>query len=332
MNISVIIPVYNVEKFVERCILSIMNQTYTEDVECIIVNDYTPDSSMEIVERLIADYKGQMQFKLLNHEYNKGIAVVRNTGLNAASGDYVIYIDSDDYCEPDMLEKMYAKAIEEAADVVVADFWDIYSDKEIYVTQQMPGINESYAKLLLQGKIEVVVWNKMIRRELLIENDLSFIEGIDMGEDVLFIHRLFSLSPKVVYVAEAFVHYVRCNSESYTRNISKKSLHDTFFWVKYLTDFYTKAGLYTELYGELCKIQIRSGLFLTEHSRGKLQRQWNSLYNDIGLKDIVKYSSTCKEMFASLLVALHLLPILNGWWCIRGKISSSGQKRNLYVE
>ena len=135
MNISVIIPIYNVEKFVERCILSIINQTYTKEVECIIVNDCTPDSSMKIVERLVADYKGQIRFKLLNHERNKGIAAVRNTGLNAASGDYIIYIDSDDYCEQDMLEKMYTKAVEEDADVIVADFWDTYPDKEIYVAQ-----------------------------------------------------------------------------------------------------------------------------------------------------------------------------------------------------
>ena len=190
MNISVIIPIYNVEKFVERCILSIINQTYTKEVECIIVNDCTPDSSMKIVERLVADYKGQIRFKLLNHERNKGIAAVRNTGLNAASGDYIIYIDSDDYCEQDMLEKMYTKAVEEDADVIVADFWDTYPDKEIYVAQ---------------GKIVVAVWNKMVRRRLLIENDLSFIEGIDMGEDVLLTHRLFSLIPKVVHVPEAFV-------------------------------------------------------------------------------------------------------------------------------
>lgn len=332
MNISVIIPIYNVEKFVERCILSIINQTYTKEVECIIVNDCTPDSSMKIVERLVADYKGQIRFKLLNHERNKGIAAVRNTGLNAASGDYIIYIDSDDYCEQDMLEKMYTKAVEEDADVIVADFWDTYPDKEIYVAQQMPGINESYAKLLLQGKIVVAVWNKMVRRRLLIENDLSFIEGIDMGEDVLLTHRLFSLIPKVVHVPEAFVHYVKYNSKSYNGNISKKSLYDTFFWIKYLTDFYTKAGIYAELYEELCKIRIKSRLFLMEHSRGKLQRKWNSLYSDIGLKDIVKYSSTRKEMFASLLVALHLLPILNACWYIRGKISSSGRKHNLYTE
>ena len=107
MNISVIIPVYNVEKFVERCVRSIMNQTYTEGVECIIVNDCTPDDSMKIVEKLVKDYTGTICFKLLNHKQNYGLAAVRNTGMNAATGEYIIHIDSDDYCEPDMLEKMY---------------------------------------------------------------------------------------------------------------------------------------------------------------------------------------------------------------------------------
>lgn len=121
MNISVIIPVYKVEKFVERCVRSIMNQTYTEGVECIIVNDCTPDDSMKIVEKLIADYTGTICFKLLYHKQNCGLAAVRNTGMSAATGEYILHIDSDDYCEPDMLEKMYSKAIEENADIVVAD-------------------------------------------------------------------------------------------------------------------------------------------------------------------------------------------------------------------
>lgn len=105
MNISVIVPVYNVEKYIERCITSIINQTFTEGVECIVINDCTPDKSMEIVERLVSKYDGSIQFKLIYHEKNKGIAAVRNTGLDTATGDYTIYIDSDDYCELDMLEK-----------------------------------------------------------------------------------------------------------------------------------------------------------------------------------------------------------------------------------
>lgn len=330
MNISVIIPVYNVEKFVERCVRSIMNQTYTQDVECIIVNDCTPDDSMKIVEKVVAAYKGDIRFRLLNHEHNRGIAAVRNTGLDAAQGEYILYIDSDDYCEPDMLEKMYAKAVEEDADVVVADYWDTYPNKEIYMAQQMPGVNESYAKFLFQGKIACAVWDKMLRRSFLVANELYFIEGIDAGEDCLFNHRLFSLAPKVVHLPEALLHYVHYNPNSYCTNISKKTLCDMLFLEKYLIDFYTEKGLYADLYGGVCKMRLQQRIRLVTHSKGKLQKEWNSLYDDISLKDILKYSSSGKRFLFSLLAAMHLLPILNGWWYIKDRMP--GRKRNVYTE
>lgn len=332
MNISVIIPVYNVEKYVERCILSIMQQTYTASVECIVVSDCTPDNSMKIVEKLVAGYKGQIQFKLLYHESNKGLAAVRNTGLHAASGDYIIHIDSDDYCESDMLEKMYAKAVEENADIVVADYWDTYPDKEIYRAQQIPSINGSYAIALFQEKISPAVWNKMIRRNLFITNELYSIEGIDMGEDILLMHRLFSLVCKVIHLPEAFLHHVLYNVNSYCSNLSKKSLCDKIFWEKYLIDFYTKVGLYTDLYEELYKIRMYHRILLLAHSRGKLQKKWNALYDDISLKHILRYSSSNKILFLSLLASMHLLPILNAFWYVRDKMFLASQKRNWYTE
>ena len=332
MNISVIIPIYNVEKYVERCICSIMSQTYTESVECIVVNDCTPDNSMKVVERLVADYEGAIQFKLLHHEHNRGLAAVRNTGLYAASGDYIIHIDSDDYCEPDMLGKMYAKAVKEDADVVVADYWCTYPNKEIYRSQHIPAVSKSYVKAIFQGNISVNVWNKMIRRNLFIDNELCSIEGIDMGEDSLLIHRLFFLTPKVVHLPEAFVHYVLYNSDSYCSNLSKKSLCDKLLWESYLIDFYTKAGLYMDVYRELCKIRMGHRLLLLAHSRGKLQKEWNASYDDMSLKDILKYSSSGKELLLSLFAAIHLLPILNGLWYIKNKIFFFRQKCDVYTE
>ena len=88
MNVSIIIPVYNVSLYIERCIKSVMNQTY-QDIECILVNDASPDNSITIAERLIADYDGSIQFRILNHEHNKGQSAARNTGIKAASGDYI---------------------------------------------------------------------------------------------------------------------------------------------------------------------------------------------------------------------------------------------------
>lgn len=292
MNISVIIPVYNVEHFVERCVTSIMNQTYTEDVECIIVNDCTPDRSMEIVEKVIAKYNGLIQFKLLHHEYNRGIAAVRNTGLDAAIGDYVIYIDSDDYCEPDMLEKMYTKAIVEDADIVIADFWRTYETCEIYSLQKVPETVVGRIKALLTGTLSWAMWNRMYRRSLFIKNHIKNVEGIDYGEDFLLNIYLHYYAMKVVHVPYAFVHYVESNTSSYTKAMSLKSLQCVLKREKVVMSFCDNLGLKQELIPYLLGMRMFNRFTLLLHSKGSLQKEWNVLYYDIPLSFAFRYLLT----------------------------------------
>lgn len=104
MKISVVVPLYNVGSYVLRCLNSIINQTLVEEVECIIVNDCSTDKSLEIVNLRLSNYVGPISFHILHHEKNRGLAAARNTGLQAATGEYIIFIDSDDYCELTMLE------------------------------------------------------------------------------------------------------------------------------------------------------------------------------------------------------------------------------------
>jgi glycosyltransferase involved in cell wall biosynthesis len=103
--VSVIVPVYQVSDYVERCIRSVMAQTYT-DIECIIVDDATRDDSIDKCEALIKEYDGPIQFRIIHHEQNRGLSVARNTGFDAANGEYVYFLDSDDYITPDCIEKL----------------------------------------------------------------------------------------------------------------------------------------------------------------------------------------------------------------------------------
>lgn len=248
MNISVIIPVYNVEKYVERCILSIMSQTYTESVECIVVNDCTPDNSMKIVEKMVSDYKGQIQFKLLYHEHNRGVAAVRNTGLDAASGDYIIQIDSDDYCEPDMLEKMYAKAVEEDADIVVADYWRSGADRELYCTNIVSATKISRIKDFLQNKRQGYLWCQLIRRLLLVDHHIKLDEGIDFAEDFNLSCKMYCYAENVAYIPKAFVHYVQYNMSSYVKSMGRKSLENIIQGEKAIMNFFEEKGMHKEVY------------------------------------------------------------------------------------
>lgn len=107
-KISIIIPVFGVEPYIENCLLSVINQTMTEGVECIIVDDCGPDNSIKIAERVVSDYQGQISFSIIYHEKNKGLSGARNTGILASKGDYLYLLDSDDTITPDCIESMYS--------------------------------------------------------------------------------------------------------------------------------------------------------------------------------------------------------------------------------
>ena len=107
-KVSIIIPVYNVEPYIEECLLSVSSQTMTEGVECIIVDDCGKDNSMSIAERFIEEYIGKISFSIIHHGSNRGLSAARNTGIKAAKGEYVYFLDSDDTITADCIQRMYA--------------------------------------------------------------------------------------------------------------------------------------------------------------------------------------------------------------------------------
>ena len=104
MKISIIVPVYNVEQYIKECFDSISAQTYKGEIECIFVDDCGQDKSVEILEKMIACYQGGISFSIIHHDHNKGLSGARNTGIRNASGDYLYFLDSDDYLLPKSIE------------------------------------------------------------------------------------------------------------------------------------------------------------------------------------------------------------------------------------
>lgn len=280
MNISVIVPVYNVEPYIERCLRSIMSQTFTDGVECILVNDCTPDKSMEIAERLIEEYKGNIQFRIISHEKNRGIAAVRNTGLDAAQGTYIQYIDSDDYVEPDMLEKMYKDAVKTNADIVVADYWESHEDCEIYQQQKVSQNSFACLPLIADSFLKVALWIKLIKRSLFFAHNLRFLEYRDFLEDWRMTFLLFFYANRVSYVSQAFVHYVKYNHLSYTFSVSLKNLEDSVANLSDIEKVLKREKGWNICKKSLYKRQISLKFQLLKHSKGKKQREWNMLFKD----------------------------------------------------
>lgn len=210
INVSFIIPIYNVEQYVHRCFMSLLAQESAEaNIECVVVDDCSPDSSMIIVNQIISDYKGNIQFKVLTHDKNRGLSAARNTGLEHATGDYIYFVDSDDYLIPDSLH-YFLDNLKKCPDVemVIGNAKNCKDNDFLIHHIQTPLLindcNVSFQRLL-RHQIYLYAWNKLIRRDLLVKHHILFEEGI-IYEDQCWSYELFSyvssvlLLPRVSYV------------------------------------------------------------------------------------------------------------------------------------
>ena len=208
MKVSIIVPVYNVEDFIERCIRSLMEQTL-EDVEFIFVDDCSSDSSVDKLQETIVLYPSQhSRIKILSHSCNKGLPAARNTGLKEAQGEYIFHCDSDDFLESNALEEMYKLAKEQNADYVWSDWFLSFELNERYMKQPNYTSAMEALKGMLSGRMKFNVWNKLVKRSLYEQNNIYFPEGHDMGEDMTMI-RLLTCAERVGHIPHAYYHYVR---------------------------------------------------------------------------------------------------------------------------
>lgn len=280
-KVSVIIPVYGVEKYIRRCAESLFCQTLKE-VEFIFVDDYTPDASVDILKQTLNSYpESASKVKIIHHSRNRGSAAARNTALSIASGEYITVIDGDDYVEPTMLEDMYNLAVSEKADIVTSDYWIDYKDKVIYKKQITPTTGVECLKELLEGKFHASTSNKLVSLKLFVENGIIHVEGLNFSEDMSVLFRLFYCARKVAYCPHAYLHYVQYNNSSYTKKIVKKSrknmmdvvvlVNNHFIANKVVNDDLWKAFAYY-------KLSVKSILLFSCDSNER--REYFDIYNE----------------------------------------------------
>lgn len=214
MKISVIIPVYNVASYIERCLDSVIAQTYA-DVECIIVDDCGSDNSMDIVRQKLVDYTGPVRFKIVKHASNRGLSAARNTGTKEATGDYIYYLDSDDFILPDTLALLAEPLRSGPLDFVIGNYAS-GGNQSCFIKLQMPeGICRSSQEILesyLNRQWYMMAWNKLVSRKFLDENGLEFLEGI-LHEDELWSFQLACLAESMGVVNDlTYVYRIRQNS------------------------------------------------------------------------------------------------------------------------
>lgn len=238
-KVSVIVPIYNVEKYLEKCINSLLSQTL-EDIQIILVNDGSKDNSGNIAKEYEQNNKDRVIYV---EKENGGLSDARNYGLKYATGDFIAFLDSDDYIEKNAYEEMYNKAIEENADYVECDFiWEF--PNKIRVDKQYPYKN----KKEMLSFVRVVAWNKLIKRQLITDNNLEFPKGLRY-EDVEFTYKLIPFINKFTYVDKPFIHYVQ--REGSIANVQNERTAEIFTVLDNVIEFYKNNNIYEKYRDEL---------------------------------------------------------------------------------
>lgn len=208
IKVSVIVPVYNVEKFIDKCLNSLVNQTLKE-IEIIVVNDGSPDNSQKIIDKYVKKYPEKVQSFI---KENGGQGSARNLGIEKAKGEYISFVDSDDWLDLDALEKMYSLAKKDNSDIVICDMVDHYANYTIY---------HNCTKYNSVFEVTPSACNKIFKKELI--KDFRFLSKL-WYEDFNFTTKILFNTDKISNISEGFYH-CNCGHEStMNNNNSKKNL------------------------------------------------------------------------------------------------------------
>lgn len=244
VKVSIIVPVYNAAAYLEQCVDSLVGQTLKE-IEIILVNDGSSDNSGKICDT----YAKQDARVHVIHQKNQGQTVARNAGLAAATGDYVHFVDSDDWLDLTMEQQMYDKALKHNADIVTCDTIFHKGKREIPARQAFEAgvydkpalIKTLYPKMIYNGRffyfgIYAAMWNKLFRRELVTPHIISIDPAVRIGEDGLTTFATFMEAKKVVVIKETLYHYRDDNNTSLTRSYQREQFDSALLLIKYLRE------------------------------------------------------------------------------------------------
>ena len=238
IKVSVIVPIYKVEAYIEECVHSLMRQTMSDGIEFIFIDDGSPDKSVEILNRTIKSYPSRLDQIIISQQKNNGVTITREVGSKLAKGEYIIYCDSDDWVEIDMYETMYEKAKSENADIVICDFF-LNGKTQRYISQKPLQLTASSVLGSISGSnykvIHGAVWNKMVKASLY--KNLQFPYGINYCEDVYMQFQFLRGNKKIAYIPKGFYHY-RVTPGSLVNSMPKKRIDECVALIERFNEYH----------------------------------------------------------------------------------------------
>lgn len=242
-KVSVCVPVYGVEKFIERCARSLFEQTY-ENIEFVFVNDCTKDNSISILQRVIEDYpKRKDDIRIINHVKNKGLAGTRNTAVENATGMFIMWVDSDDYIDIRAVELSVNRFLETGADIVKFNGVKYQKGYVSYIHTLEYGDVKSHILAVLKREAPVCIWGSLILRDLYVNNNIKAEEGVNMGEDYQVFPRLLYYARKTSSLDLNLYHYdAFTNEESVSHSFTRDQNRQMWRAYDILVEFFGDKG------------------------------------------------------------------------------------------
>lgn len=315
-KLSVIVPIFGVEKYIDRCVDSLFDQKL-DSIEYIFIDDCTLDNSIKLLETKITQFTQRFEYmnwavRIERMPTNSGVAAVRKYGVDIAQGDFVIHCDSDDWIHPDMYKVMYDEAINETADVVICDFNVTDGLKILRNIHGCSSLHKDvFIEQILLQKDSWSLCNKMFKRMLYYKTSICFPVG-DMGEDFVLTIQLLLNSNKFTYVPQAFYNYffntnsitkVRLEEKKMTNFRINKENSDIIYRIlgSYgLEERYSKAIVSNKWY-------IKKQLLNTDFDKAK-RKLWKETYKEANSKILTNPHITLKDKVKFILTTLCLYP------------------------
>lgn len=282
-KVSIIIPIYKAEKYIKKCAISLFEQSL-EDIEYIFVDDCTPDDSINLLLKIIERYPQRKEnIKLIRLNENSGQSAARNTGLDVVSGDYVIHCDPDDWVDKDFYSNLYQTAITNNADVVLSDYLihcedgsEILIKNKDFKTPLEPFFSNSFFFPSL--------WSLFVKKELIVENSLSFFRGINFMEDYGFIARVLYYAKSIVNNHLSLYHYYKGNEEAITKKINSKPIIAQRIQCLNLVDnFFESKGISRNKLG----LSLRSKRDIKDLSLSQMRlKEWKDLFPEVAIWEL----------------------------------------------